>query len=102
MRAPKSDSRFVVLLLAAVSAACQSDAAFDSSLGELGRVAFRYQRSCFFGCPLAQPLLSGTRERILVTEAGNDRGVRAQTSDSAVAEFAMQRDCYCEREDDAG
>lgn len=102
MRAPGSNSRFVVLLLAAVGAACQSDAAFDSSLGELGRVAFRYQRSCFFGCPLAQPLLSGTRERILVTGAGNDKGVRAKSSDSAVAEFALQRDCYCEPEGDSG
>jgi hypothetical protein len=89
-----------VLLMAALAGACQSDAVFDSQLGELGRVAFSYQRSCFFGCPVAQPLLSGTRERISVTGSGNDKGVRAKSGDADVAVFEIQRDCYCEREDD--
>jgi hypothetical protein len=102
MRSPPRISCFGQLLIAALAGACQSDATIDSSLGELGRVSFRYQRSCFFGCPLAQPLLSGTRERIALSSEGNVEGLRVKSSDADVAEFAIQRDCYCEREDDVG
>ncbi|HKU41427.1 MAG TPA: Ig-like domain-containing protein [Polyangiales bacterium] len=91
-----------VILLLAVLCRCQTDDSLDSQLGDLGRVSFSYQRSCFFGCPLAQPLLSGTREQIAVTGAGDGRGVHAKSSDADVAEFALERDCFCERDDDVG
>lgn len=90
-------------MLMAALGACQRDPSIDSQVGELGRVSFHYQRSCFFGCPLAQPLLSGTRQQIGVTGDGDRAGVRAESSDEDVAEFAIERDCFCERDgDEAG
>jgi hypothetical protein len=74
----------------------------DPELGELGRARFSYQRSCFFGCPLDQPLLSGTREAIAVTGDGDAHGVTAESSAPDVAQFAVERDCFCARNDDLG
>jgi len=72
----------------------------DGTLGDEGRVWFEYERSCFFGCPLEQPLLSGARESIGVDGAGDAEGVIAVSSDPAVAAVALERECYCAREDD--
>src|SRR4051794_30674846 len=84
------------------SAGCKDDGSEDGTPGELGRVAFTYQQSCFFGCPLEQPLLAGTRETIAVTGAGDEEGVTAQSSDEGVAELAIEHACYCERDDEHG
>ncbi len=78
---------------------CGEDEAPDASLGELSVVEFRYQRSCFFGCPLEQPLLAGTREKISVTGPGDATGVTARSTDTDVVEFAIERQCFCERQD---
>lgn len=69
--------------------------------GEFGQVHFSYKRSCFFGCPIDQPLLSGTREAIELSGRGNDEGIAAKSSDKDVAVFAVERACYCERKDDS-
>jgi len=71
----------------------------EGTLGEAGRVEFRFQRSCFFGCPLDQPLLEGTRERISLDGPGDGDGVVVSSADPDVLEVAMQRDCFCRRED---
>jgi hypothetical protein len=82
--------------------ACDDAQPVDGTPGELRSVAFTYQRSCFFGCPLGQPLLSGTREKIAVSDVGDVPGLRAKSSDSSVAVFAVERACHCQRDDDHG
>jgi hypothetical protein len=68
-------------------------------LGEQGRVEFSYRRNCFFGCPLEQPLLAGTRQTIDVSGVGDGEGVDVQSSDTEVIEVHLERRCYCERTD---
>lgn len=87
---------------AAVIGGCKSNDSEVHSRGELDRVSFAYQRSCFFGCPLAQPLLAGTRERITLDGPGDGEGVRVESSASEHAEFALERACFCQRSDGAG
>jgi hypothetical protein len=75
----------------------------EATQGERGEVRFSYRRSCFFGCPLEQPLLAGTREEISLSNRGSGDGVSAESSDAQVASFALVRTCYCQagqREDD--
>jgi len=84
-------------------AGCEERKTVDGQLGELGLVEFTYARSCFFGCLLNQPLLVGTRETIrLEGEAGNKPKVDVRSTDESVAEIALERQCYCEREDTTG
>lgn len=63
--------------------------------GELDVVEFSYLRSCFFGCPLTQPLLAGTREQIGLSAAGADTAEVLNSADE-VASFALRRSCFCE------
>jgi hypothetical protein len=87
-------------LYIAVLAGCSNDEdVANGTRGELGHVVFNYQRSCFFGCSLAQPLLAGTREQIELSDAGDAEGVSVESSDADVASFALERSCYCERSD---
>ena len=79
---------------------CAKDVDESGTRGEYGRVAFNYQRSCFFGCPLEQPLLVGARERITVTGVADDEHVTASSSDEELARFAIERSCFCQRGDD--
>ena len=88
------------LLLGAV--ACDASPP-DATLGERGQVQFSYRRSCFYGCPLLQPLLAGTREEISLSSRGSGEGVTAQSSDDDVASFTLLRTCFCQlgkQEDD--
>ena len=80
-------------------AACKATDDEEGSLGESGRVAFGYDRSCFFECPIEQPLLVGAKETIAVTGPGDDPGVTAHTPDDDLVDLAMQRECFCERLD---
>jgi hypothetical protein len=92
-----------ILTLAATFAGCSSSSEFDTdetgTLGQAGRVRFSYQRSCFFGCSLDQPLLSGARESIALSRPGDLEGLEVESEDEDVAEFAVERECYCERDD---
>jgi hypothetical protein len=89
------------MLLLAVG--CKANDSGDgSTLGEQGRVEFDYQQGCFFGCPLEQPLLVGTRQTISVSDPGDVAGAQVTSSKPKVAEFALERACYCEREDHSG
>jgi hypothetical protein len=82
---------------------CVERKTVDGQLGELGLVEFTYARSCFFGCLLNQPLLVGTRETIRVEgEPGNKPKVDVRSTDESVIEVALDRQCYCEREDTTG
>lgn len=85
--------------IAALAGCAPDDGKSSGTPGELGHVDFNYQRSCFFGCPLEQPLLAGTREQIEVSARGDAEGVRVKSSNPDVAEFKLQRACYCERSD---
>jgi hypothetical protein len=58
-----------------------------------------YQQGCLFGCPLDQPLLSGSHQRISLDDAGDVASVEVSSSDDSVAAFALERRCYCERRD---
>lgn len=87
---------FAVTALAVGCAPLNQD---GQSLGELGQVAFGYDRSCFFECAIEQPLLVGTRETIQVTGPGDDEGISASTPDDDIVDLAMERDCFCERKD---
>src|SRR4051794_30329765 len=62
------------LFFAALAGCAQGQDVANGSRGELGHVEFNYQRSCFFGCSLAQPLLAGTRERIGLSDSGDAEG----------------------------
>jgi hypothetical protein len=87
-------------LSVAVFASCAKDVdVANGTRGELGRVEFVYQRSCFFGCSLSQPLLVGTREQIGLSSAGDAEGMSVASNDADVATFALERSCYCERSD---
>jgi len=66
--------------------------------GTEGRVEFTFLRSCFFGCPLEQPLLAGTRERIGLSDQGDVAGLQVESSDPERAELAIERECHCERD----
>ena len=88
--------------LACTALGCEKNEISEGSIGELGRVQFTYSRSCFFGCLLNQPLLAGTRETIKVTDSGNDPRVTVKSDDEDVAEVAVERQCYCAREDTTG
>jgi hypothetical protein len=90
-----------LLLLLTVCAGCDQPESVDGTQGELGRVSFTYSQGCFFGCPLDQPLLTGTRQSINVTGPGDDQGVVAESSDRHVVDFALERSCFCERKDDS-
>ena len=79
---------------------CEKKADESGTRGEYGRVAFNYQRSCFFGCPLEQPLLVGARERITVTGVGDDEHVTVRSNDDQLARFAIERSCFCQRGDE--
>jgi hypothetical protein len=82
---------------------CDEKAGGDSggTRGEEGRVEFSYLRSCFFGCPLEQPLLVGTRERIGLSDQGDVAGLQVESSDPDRAELALERECHCERNGDS-
>lgn len=93
----------LVFFAALAAAGCEKQETVDGQLGELGRIEFTYTRSCFFGCLLDQPLLAGTREAIrLEGEAGSAPKLSVRSTDDAVADFALARQCYCEREDTTG
>lgn len=82
---------------------CTNDGGAGSgTLGQQGRIEFSYQRGCFFGCPLEQPLLVGTRQTINVDGPGDVAGVEIASSKPKIAEFALERACYCERVDHSG
>lgn len=87
------------LVLALLGCGDQSVAA---TLGEQGRVEFQFRRSCFFGCPLEQPLLKGARETIDVDGAGDDEDVQVSVSDRDVLDFAVERECVCRRSSESG
>lgn len=89
-----------LVLLVSAAAGCKEQEPESGLLGDRGRVEFSYGRSCFFGCPLEQPLLVGTQERIDLSDPGDVAGLKITTSGSDVAEFAVERDCFCEREAD--
>ncbi|HEX2676792.1 MAG TPA: hypothetical protein VHM19_09135 [Polyangiales bacterium] len=94
-------ARTLALLVLVAAGSCKKQQPTES-LGELGSVGFSYKRSCFFGCPLGQPLLAGTRETIELTDHGDLAGLHVKSSDDAIASFAVQRACYCARADDKG
>jgi hypothetical protein len=99
VRSMKRTTSFLLLL--SVCAGCDQAESVDGTQGELGRVSFTYSQGCFFGCPLDQPLLTGTRQAINVTGPGDDEGVAAESSDRDVVDFALERSCFCERKDDS-
>jgi hypothetical protein len=84
------------LLLAAFSGACDAGGR-DAALGELGNVQLTYRRSCFFGCTLAQPLLLGAREEIALSARGDEEARSVKSDAEDIAEFGLERSCYCER-----
>lgn len=94
----KHTALLVLLLGALALVGCEEKIQLEGTLGELGNVEFTYRRSCFFGCPLEQPLLMGTRETIEVNELDGDRMLRPRASDTAIARFEAERSCYCERD----
>jgi hypothetical protein len=94
------DRRVWLVLLVAAAWGCKEEEPENGMLGDRGRVEFSYGRSYFFGCPLEQPLLVGTSERIDLSDAGDVAGLRIETSRSGVAEFAIERECFCEQEQD--
>ena len=78
---------------------CKKNQSEDSggTRGEKDRVEFSYLRSCFFGCPLEQPLLAGSRERIGLSDQGDVAGLQVESSDPERAEVGLERECHCER-----
>lgn len=95
-------TKLTVLLLASLALlGCKDreDGGDEATLGDLGQIELKYRRSCFFGCPLAQPLLAGTRENVELSGAGNDPGVTVRSTDTEVLEVAVERQCYCARSD---
>lgn len=74
-----------------------NDADGSGTLGSEGRVRFAYQRGCFFGCPIGQPLLAGSQQTVTLTGPGNALGVRVESSDTTLADFALETQCYCEQ-----
>lgn len=86
-------------LVAAGLAGCGDDGPGAGTVGDDGVVEFTFQRSCFFGCPLEQPLLVGARERIELSDPGDAEGLQVRVSDPKVLQVALQRACFCERRD---
>lgn len=84
------------------AAGCKEEKTISGQLGERGVVEFKYTRSCFFGCVLEQPLLVGARETIRLSENANGPDIECRVQDEDVAEIAIERHCYCEREDTTG
>lgn len=92
-----------VASVALAATGCEKRETVNGQLGELGRVELTYARSCFFGCLIAQPLLAGTRETMRVKgQAGNAPGISVRSDDESIVEVALERQCYCEREDTTG
>lgn len=89
----------LAILAALCAAGCKEEKTVTGQLGEAGIVEFKYTRSCFFGCILEQPLLVGARETIRVSEPGNGPDVDCRVEDEDIAEIALERQCYCVRED---
>src|SRR6185503_19493590 len=69
----------------------------DGTLGSERRVAFAYQRGCFFGCPIGQPLLAGSQQTVTLSDPGDVPSIRVESSDPDIAEFALQSQCFCDR-----
>jgi hypothetical protein len=100
-RVPTTVTRLplVALVIAVGAAGCAPLDNDGESLGDLGLVGFGYDQSCFFECPIEQPLLVGAKEKIQVTGPGDDAGIVASTPNEDIVDLAMERDCFCERED---
>lgn len=100
---PRLSQALLGLGLALAAGGCEQRTKVDGQLGELGRIEFTYARSCFFGCLVDQPLLAGTHETIrLEGESGSQPDITVKSADEDVAEVALDRQCYCEREDTTG
>ena len=84
-------------VLIALGACAGADDREDGTLGSERRVAFAYQRGCFFGCPIGQPLLAGSQQTVMLSEPGDVPGLRVESSDPDVAEFAVQSQCFCDQ-----
>ena len=84
-------------VLCAVS--CQGLDKSEGTPGERGLVEFAYHGGCLFGCPIEQPLLSGSHQQIQVSDPGDGPGVEVRSSDEDVARFSVERSCFCERDD---
>lgn len=98
-RLPQALLFFGLTGLAALAAlGCESTRKVDGQLGERGRITFWYARSCFFGCLIDQPLLTGTGETIRLGEDGNAPDLTVRSSDEDVLGVGLERQCYCERE----
>ena len=92
--------RFALVLLLVAGGACKPiEDKTGGTPGDKGNVEFTYQSGCFFGCPLEQPLLSGTHQVIQVTDPGDVEDLTVRSSDEEVAVFSMERACFCERAD---
>lgn len=87
----------VAALVAAGTSACSMQLG-QSTTGDLGRVDFSYGATCFFGCSMDRPVLVGGSERVDVTGQGNAEGVTAASTDPAIAEFNLKRNCSCEQQ----
>ena len=89
--------------LAAVAVAFMGCAPADDvgpggTFGTEKRVRFSYQRGCFFGCPIGQPLLAGSQQTVTLTGPGNELGITAASSDPEVVELSLQSQCFCEQD----
>jgi hypothetical protein len=92
-----------VFAVAFAASGCETRKTVDGQLGELGRIEFTYTRSCFFGCLVDQPLLVGTRETMrLEGEAGSAPKLSVRSTNDSVADFGLERQCFCEREGTTG
>jgi len=88
-----------VLLLSA----CVKQVHHTGTVGDQGNVEFNYQGAgCFFGCPLEQPLLVGTRTTISLSDEGDVKGLEVRASKPSIADFAVERACKCIRKDGSG
>jgi hypothetical protein len=87
----------MVVAVAFTGCAPADDAGSGGTFGTEKRVQFSYQRGCFFGCPIGQPLLAGSQQTVTLTGPGNELGISAMSSDPDVAELALQSQCFCEQ-----
>ena len=94
MRVPSS---LVVVIAVGVVGCAGPEGKPDGTYGSKHRVAFSYQRGCFFGCPIGQPLLAGSQQTVNVSGPGDDPGVVVESSDSDIAEFSLQSQCFCDQ-----
>jgi hypothetical protein len=86
----------VALLGLAVLGGC-SNPAEEHTNGELGKVEFSYRASCFLGCDLQEPVLSGSTERVALSGPGNDAGLCVRSTAPGVASFSVERVCSCDQ-----